>query len=378
MTDSLLSFEEIRPYYDHEVPAVLQRFIEKPSFFLMMGVLFPELKQEDIIKDLQQIKTVEEFQAGYIHETIVRIVGMSCQELTISGLDKLNKGDSYLFLSNHRDIILDSAFLNVKLHEEGFGTSRIAIGDNLMVSNLITDLMKINKSFIVHRSVPRQELMAHSERLSKYIRFSIHEEHSSVWLAQRSGRTKDGLDLTSPAILKMLNIANGEDMVQGFKGLNIVPMSISYEYEPCDSLKVEERYHKLKDLPYEKDDKVAMVTGIRAPKGRVHLALGEPMKESIAALPAEKRKNDWLKNLGELIDQQIHALYNLWPTNYIASDLLSGSNEHESKYTADEKQSFLTIMEERLADIKGEAEALRQLYLEMYAAMVGAKLAPAG
>jgi len=373
MSDFVLSFDEIRPYYNHEVQEVFQRLLEKPSFFLMMGVLFPELSKEQIMEDISSLRSVEEFQAGYIHETLNRILSLSSKGLSIDGLQNLNPHTPYLFLSNHRDIILDSAFLNVKLHDEGFPTTRIAIGDNLMVSRLITDLMKVNKAFIVHRSVPRQEIMAYSERLSRYIRHSIQEEKSSIWLAQRSGRTKNGKDETATSILKMLAMSGKADRVHSFQELNILPMAISYELEPCDALKAEETYHHQHDIPYDKDDKLAMLTGIRAPKGRIHIQVGQPLKEKLKGLPQTDNKNEWYKALTQLIDREIQGLYKLWPTNYLACDLLQGRRIYANRYSEEERKIFVNTMHERLASVKGDKEELKRLYLNIYAGMVEVK-----
>lgn len=373
MTDFVLSFDEIRPYYDHEVQEVFLRLIEKPSFFIMMGVLFPELSKDQIIADLKKIRKVEEFQAGYIHQTLYRILAMSSKGIDFQGVEHLKPEIPYLFLSNHRDIILDSAFFNVKLKDSGFPTTRIAIGDNLMVSNLITDLMKVNKAFIVHRSVPRNQVIAYSERLSRYIRHSILNEKSSIWMAQRGGRTKDGVDLTSPAILKMLQISGSTDRVESFKELNITPFAISYEYEPCDALKAEETYHRDFDLPYEKDDKKSMLTGIRSQKGRIHLEVGVPINEKLDQIPSIENKNDWFKEVGLLMDREIQRLYKLWPTNYVAYDLLNGVDTFSDRYTTEEKGEFEDLMGERLSKVQGDPIELKRRFLQIYAGMVAIK-----
>ncbi|MCI4666622.1 MAG: 1-acyl-sn-glycerol-3-phosphate acyltransferase [Bacteroidia bacterium] len=373
MTDFVLSFDDIRPYYDYEVQEVFQRLIEKPSFFIMMGVLFPELTKSQIIEDLKNITRVEQFQAGYIHETLLRILAMSSKGFEVQGIENLKPDQAYLFISNHRDIILDSAFFNVALHDAGLNTTRIAIGDNLMVSNLITDLMKINKAFIVHRSVPRNQLMAYSERLSRYMRHSIINENSSIWIAQRSGRTKDGKDQTHPAVLKMLQISGTEDKVASFKELNIVPLAISYEFEPCDALKAEETHHKAHKLPYTKDDKRAMLSGIRSSKGRIKISIGRPLDDKLDSLPSLDNKNDWIKELAKLIDQEIHQLYTLWPSNYIAYDLLHQKDIFASKYTEEEKQSFIELMKKRLSKVNGDPSDLKKRFLGIYAGMVEVK-----
>ena len=370
MEEHALTFEDIRPYHDEEVHAVLQRITQKPSFFQLIRYLFPQMRREDIIEGFRHIHSTRAFQALYIHSAIRSIVAHSTEGLSYTGIRELDKTRPHLFLSNHRDIILDSAFLNILLFEHGYETSQIAIGDNLMVSGLVTDLMKLNKSFIVHRSAPRHLMLAYSQRLSRYIRHLIQEKGASVWLAQRNGRTKDGRDQTAPALLKMLALSGPDDLATAFGALHIVPMAVSYEYEPCDGLKAEELVHQDLGLPYEKDDKQAIIQGIRAPKGRVHLAVGEPLHLAPGSLGTDR--NAACRQLAAQIDEAIAALYHRWPTHYIAADLRDDCTRHQAHYTPEARAQFLAYLDQRAQGLRGDPERLRRKLIEIYAGMVPA------
>ncbi len=367
MSDTHLSFDEIRPYFDSEVPGVLGQLSQKPSFFALMNYLFPTQSREEIIQRFSRITGVEQFQTEIIQHAIWRMVEESADEITHEGLGQLEEGVCYLFLSNHRDIILDSAILNVLLKKRGRPTTKIAIGDNLLVSSLVTDLMKLNKSFIVHRDVSRQDMLPFSKRLSSYIRKQIVSGDDSVWIAHRNGRAKDGNDVTNTGLLKMLNFSASSDPSQGFKELNIIPMSISYEYDPCDGLKAEELYHANKGLPYTKDDKVGMVTGIRGEKGRIHLTLGDHVSTWIDKVTPNPNFNLWLRSMANALDNEIHKNYKLWPSNFIALDELNGNTNHSNQYSEEDKANFFAHLESALSDRAGEKEGLRKQFLKIYA-----------
>ncbi|MCB0843984.1 MAG: 1-acyl-sn-glycerol-3-phosphate acyltransferase [Bacteroidetes bacterium] len=368
-------FDEIRPYHNHEVNEVLTKLTEKPSFYALMAYFFPHLSGEAIAEKFINIKNTHEFQEQIISHAIKRILRESTDRVTISGLENIKKGEAYLFLSNHRDIILDSAILNIVLFDMGFGTTRIAIGDNLMVSGLVTDLMKLNKSFVVHRNVPRNQLYEYSERLSAYIRMSIGEK-SSIWLAQKSGRTKDGNDQTSSALMKMLSLSGGDDFKAGFKALNIVPMTLSYEFEPCDNLKAEELLCEEAGLDFIKDDKMSMIRGIREPKGRVHLSIGKPINPQLSQFDHITNRNEFIRHLVELLDQEIHQLYRLWPSNYIAHDLLNQRRDYTGYYSQEEKEQFRNYLRQRMRGLKSHPQKLYQKLLSIYAWPVMNKVNP--
>lgn len=370
--DNPLDFEAIRPYEDEEVPAVLQAISERSMFGPLMSYLYPDVPLEEIAARLRQVHTVEEFQHTYISRAMQSIVRDSITELTEEGLAELDPKQGYLFLSNHRDIILDSGLLNLLRYQLGHPTTYIAIGDNLMITPMVTDLMKLNKSFVVHRTPPRAEMYAYSDRLSRYIRALITQGHS-VWLAQRNGRTKDGRDQTQPALLKMLSISAStqHDRSEAMLALNLVPMAISYEYEPCDYLKAEEMVRRATGQPYRKNDRDAIIRGIREPKGRVHVAVGKPLQpQDLAPLASLANRNDWLRELGQLIDQHIHRLYRRWPLQYAACDLLHGGDAWADHYHLQTREAFVAYVEQRIADLPDNKEALRQVMYQIYAGMI--------
>jgi 1-acyl-sn-glycerol-3-phosphate acyltransferase len=369
MTDSTpsLSIDEIRPYHDAEVPAVLHRISHKASFFHLMGHLVPEFDRAALLEALSGTRSVAEFQARMIHRAMRGILAETASGLTVSGTEALDAASPRLFIANHRDIILDSAILNVILHEHGLPTSRIAIGDNLMVSQLVTDLMRLNKSFIVHRTAPIHLMQAYAQRLSRYIRESIRTDGQSVWLAQRSGRTKDGRDETHTGLLKMLSLSGPPLLCQGFAELHVTPVVISYEYEPCDMLKAEELVHQSEQLPYTKDDKLSMIRGIRDPKGRIHLGIGNAVELPPEPDAKAASRNAWLRELAARIDREIRRQYRLWPTHFAAWDLLHGSSQFAGRYTAAERAAFEAHVEARLLEVKGSRYLLRRQLLEIYA-----------
>ncbi|MEL6591771.1 MAG: glycerol acyltransferase [Bacteroidota bacterium] len=360
-------FEEIRPYTDEEVPAVMQRLTQKTSLFVMMGVFFPELSPEEIQQQFAEVNSTAELQEQYIGEAIRRMISASAGQLSVQGLDHLSPDQTHLFIGTHRDIILDPGIFNEHRHRRKLPTTLIAIGDNLLVSSLVTDLMKLNKSFIVHRSLPRNLLIPYSQRLSNYIRTSM-QQGESIWIAQRSGRTKDGNDETQTALLKMLAMSGADDLVESFLALNIIPMAISYEYEPCDMLKAAEIVTTRNGQVYDKSDKMAIIRGIRDYKGRIHMAVGKPLSRAdYESLGDPASRNAWYRNFKQLLDDRIQSLYQLWPTHFIAADVLSETSRYANHYTPSEKDAFLQHMHKRLAEVEGPKDQLEAQFLAMYA-----------
>lgn len=365
--DPSFDFEPIRPYRDDEVQAVLVRLSEKPSFLLLMQHLFPDQSPEKISEEVKHLHSTHDFQAKYIHDAIRGIVSNSTDGLSYEGFDQLDDASPCLFLSNHRDIILDSALLNILLFECRLKTSQVAIGDNLTVSPLVTDLMKLNKSFIVHRSPAPSQLRAYALRLSHYVRHMLSSRTASVWLAQRNGRAKDGHDQTQTSLLKMLCMSSDLPFPEALAALHIRPMVISYEYEPCLGLKAEELVHQALELPYTKDDKTAMIQGIRSPKGRVHLAIGPLLADELRVIPTNVSRKTQIQAAADLIDQHIYQLYRCWPTHYIAADLLEGTRQRAAHYTAAEEAAFAAHIATEQKDLKGPPQALTQQMIEIYA-----------
>ncbi len=360
-----LDFESIRPYQDHEIPQVFERLKKETTFLALIEFLYPELPTARFIDMLMQIKTIRQFQQDIIRPYVKQVISKTTHGVTSEGLQGLDPGKSYLYISNHRDIVLDPAILNVILFENGFDTTEIAIGDNLLIFPWITDLVKLNRTFIVNRNLPVRQIMESSIRLSSYIRHTITETGNSIWIAQREGRSKDGNDRTQLSLLKMLNISGESTISDNFKELSIVPVSISYEYDPCDYLKARAFQHKRDNPDFVKtkeDDLKHMGTGLRGRKGRVHYVFGEPLNHELDILT----KNDDLNLLADIIDRHVHDNFHLWPGHLVAWDMLHNSTHYSHRYTKKEKEVFVSYLEEHLSRIEGDMDFLKKTMLEMY------------
>jgi glycerol-3-phosphate O-acyltransferase len=320
-------------------------------------------------KALSTIHTVKDLQYNFVYHLIEDLIlKPSTDGISSSGIENLDKSKSYLFISNHRDIILDSALLNYLIVLEGMNTTEIAIGNNLLIEKWIEIAVKLNRAFVVRRNLPVRELLTASKKLSEYIRRTITQKNNSVWIAQREGRTKDGFDKTQTALLKMLNLSNINEFSQGFKELQIVPISISYEIEPCGPSKVAELYKKSTE-GFEKtpeDDLRSMGHGLINPKGRVHFSFGKPITEEIELFAQETTIGEQIEKLADHIDQQIYRNFKLWPNNYIAEDLLNNSQQNRDFYTEEQYRKFVNILENAVSEIDGTPDTIRSMFLKMY------------
>ncbi|MCG8579796.1 MAG: 1-acyl-sn-glycerol-3-phosphate acyltransferase [Bacteroidales bacterium] len=364
-----LNFDSIRPYNDEEIHEVFERLINEVNFLELIKFLYPNFSTEQFLNKLLSIQSIREFQTEVIYPYVKEVLRTTTKGITHSGMDKLDPNGHYLFISNHRDIVLDSAILNILRVENGFNTTEIAIGDNLLIYPWITDLVKLNRSFIVQRNLPVRQMMESTKRLSTYIRQTLTERNQSIWIAQREGRSKDGDDRTQVSLLKMLNMSGNGDFIKNFEEINIVPLSISYEYDPCDYLKALEFQMKRDNPDYKKsqaDDLKHMGAGLRGRKGRVHFGFGTPIKTELNELKS-LAKNDQLQGLAEIIDNQIHNNYKFFPGNFIADDLFTNHTRHINKYTDEDKSTFLAYLDEHISRIEGDKEFLHSCLLEMYA-----------
>ena len=367
-------FESIRPYEDCEIQSVVNQLKSEESFLVLLKFLYPGVAPDVILDRVSKLTSIRQFQQEVISSYVRGVISSTSQGVTIEGLDGLIPDKSYLFISNHRDIILDPAILNVLLIENGFNTTEIAIGDNLLIYKWITDLVKLNRTFIVKRNLPVKQMLESSSILSNYIRYTLTGKGNSIWIAQREGRSKDGNDRTQVSLLKMMNMSGKNSLVQNFGELNIVPVSISYEYDPCDYLKSEEFLMKKKDSEHHKtkdDDLKHMGTGLRGRKGRIHFSFGQPITDELSTIEHLTVKNDQFTALAELIDKHVHLNYHLWPSNYISWDLLNNSDEYQSFYNKEQKESFLEYINEHESRCKltdeDDKKFMRTCMLEMYA-----------
>ncbi len=373
---SMHNFDEIRPYRNEEFCEVIARLLEDPQFNEVL-LKISNNKVDDLERmkaGLRATKTIEDFQSRFIVPLINNFMSVSSKGLSMTGLDELDKNQRYLFISNHRDIILDSALLNVEMHASGFSPTEIAIGSNLLIFPWINDLVRINRSFIVKRNIPVKEMLTASKLLSHYIRHMITRGTDSIWIAQREGRAKDGNDITQPGLLKMLNMSNSAGFYDGFRELKIVPMAISYEIEPCGNEKVAELKMRESDPNFQKtakDDLINMVSGLKNQKGRIHIQFGQPIAEDVLHRIAEEHSmNERLRLLAEQIDIEIYKSYKLFPGNYIAYNLYFKTSKYSNKYNESEKEAFLELTHQRLKLVNEDIEDSMILWLKMYATPV--------
>lgn len=371
------NFDELRPYYDSEAEDAMKRIAYDPTYHTAMAYLYPGMTQQEMIDKALNTKSPYEFQVGYMHHAIWTMVNGTSAGLTYSGIEQLDKNKSYLYIANHRDILLDSAILQIILDKEGFSTTEITFGSNLMEKGFITDFGKMNRMFAVKREGTAKELYDISRHLSAYLRHTIIDKKISVWIAQRNGRTKDGHDLTQTGLLKMLHMSGTKDFEKSFSELNIVPLSISYEYEPCDVLKVQENYFSQLHSKYVKaegEDLNSILTGIKQPKGKIHLAFGKPIQDELKETNNIQNENKKIEFLTSVIDKQIYENYKLNPVNYIACDLLKETSVFEKNYSTTEKENFVAYMEKQISTLEGERDVLRNLFLKLYATPLFNKL----
>lgn len=369
-----MSTNEIRfsLYEDNEVKSAIQELFGYQSFLDGMKAFLPEQLYQRIIEAKGHVESIFDFQKYIVHPFLKLIEKISISKLTVSGLSDLSSNKKYLFISNHRDIVLDSAFLNMVLFENGLQTSQIAIGDNLMMHRISELLFRINKSFVVKRTGTPRELYQFSLQLSKYIKNTIISNQDSIWIAQREGRTKDGNDRTQLGLLNMLSMSDeGQSMRTHFEALNIVPVAISYEFDPCAWLKTEEYLLKLEDPDYKKPfqkDVEHMITGLKGEKGNVHFHFGKPLKEELQIFDSISGTKKQLENLAAIIDKHIHLNYKLHPINYTAFDLLHENRSFPDRYTSEEFEKYRRYFDQLLKPLSPEKyPAGRKYLLEMYA-----------
>ena len=371
------AYNDIRPYRDHEVNDVVNRLLDSPTSDLLIQTVFPELPVDLVKSQMRNINTLSDFQGKVIYQALLGVLSNSSSGVTKSGMENLDPNQAYLFISNHRDIILDPSILNLVIYEMGFETAEVAIGDNLLETPWVKDLARLNKSFIVKRNLSVRELILASKNLSNYIFETLINNNNSVWIAQREGRAKDGNDRTQPGLLTMLGMSSKGSLKEHFANLNIVPISISYEHDPCDDDKARSLYALKFFGGYTKEaneDNLAMRKGILGYKGEIHIHFGKPMKDEINMLADDLHKNELIQQIGLLIDQQIIGNYHIQKSNLIAYDLLSGSDEKNDDYSLEDRKKFAADIEQKIANMDGDPAELRSIFLNMYARPYQSKL----
>ena len=373
----LTEFESISPYTDEQASEALGKLADHPAVAQASRYFFPEESPDFLKNVLKQIKTIDQFQVLVMQRFVRWVLEHTAKNFSYDGISNIDPNKKFLALSNHRDIIMDPAITQLVLHTNGIPMTEIAVGDNLITNEAIEYLIRSNRMIKVVRGISARELYLSSQLLSKYIRLNITEQRSSIWLAQRQGRTKNGYDVTEQGLLKMLDMSGTGDFQSNFEALNIIPMSISYEYEPCDILKARETVisRKHKYVKAEGEDFNSIMVGIMQPKGNVHLNIGKPLTSEEIAAAAQCDKNDRYQLIRHAVDIRVIEGYRLWKNNYIAYDILNHSFRYSEKYTAADVETFVAYMEKQLDTVEPtlNREDLRKHFLEIYANPVVSK-----
>ena len=370
-------FDDIRPYRDEEIPAAMHRIADNDLFPLLSSFAFPDRNVEDVRAEVRSISTVYDFQKQVMWYVNEQIVKRSMSSYTVSGIENLDPSGHYLFVSNHRDIILDPAITQVVLYQNGMQTTEIAVGSNLLSNPYVEALIRSNRMIKVIRGINARSLYLSSQLLSKYIRTCITSGKSSIWIAQREGRTKNGIDTTEQGLLKMLDMSGTKDFTSNFGELNIIPLSISYEYEPCDIMKAREQLisRTQKYVKAPKEDLISIMTGIQQQKGNIHLNIGEPLTHDEIQEASNCTKNDRYQAIRHAVDIRVIEGYKLWKTNYIAYDLLNHSYKYSRLYSPADVESFTSYIEQQLDKVEKSLNRsdLREILLGIYSNPVSEK-----
>lgn len=367
----LTEFESISPYTDAEAAEALSKLAEFPLLSHVSQQFFPEESPEFLKNILKQIKTIDEFQVLVMQKFVRWVIEHTARNFSYDGISNIDPQKRFLALSNHRDIILDPAITQLILYRNGIPMTEIAVGDNLITNQTIEWLIRSNRMIKVVRGISARELYLSSQLLSKYIRLNITEQRSSIWLAQRQGRTKNGYDITEQGLLKMLDMSGKADFKTNFEELNIIPMSISYEIEPCDVLKARELVisRKRKYVKAEGEDFKSIVTGIMQQKGDIHLNIGKPLTSEEIEQASLCDKNDRYQLIRHAVDLRVIEGYKLFKNNYIAYDIANHSFKYSHMYEKADLDQFVTYMEHQLDTVEPEVnrEDLRRIFIDIYA-----------
>lgn len=366
-------FDPIRPFEPDELPDVFDRLLQNEQFSSVLAYFYPDVPKEALAAKMHACKDNLDFQKTFCYGFLVQLLARLSKGCDID-IASLDTDSRYTFISNHRDIVLDSALLDKLLIDAGFNTTcEIAIGDNLLKLPWVKDLVRVNKSFIVERALSMREMLMASKRLSEYMHFVIAEKNDNVWIAQREGRAKDSNDRTQEAILKMMVMGGEGSIIDRLKQLHLVPLAISYEYDPCDYLKAAELQARRDNPCWQKgpmDDVTSMQTGIMGYKGHIHYQCADCIDSYLGTIPAGTPKTELFRLIADHIDRQIFAGYRLYPNNYVALDLLHGDSAHADHYTAEDKAQFEAYLKGQLdkIEMEGKDDAyLREQMLKMYA-----------
>lgn len=372
MSEELNEFTDISPYTDAEAVEALGKLADHPAVVEVSKAIFPDKEPEFLRKILKSVKSIDEFQILVMNKAVEWVLSTTAHNFSYDGIGNLKKiNGKFLAMSNHRDIILDPAITQVVLYRNAIPMTEIAVGSNLLTNKYIEYLIRSNRMIKVIRGINARQLYLSSQVLSKYIRECITSGRSSVWIAQREGRAKDGIDTTEQGLLKMLDMSGTADFTTNFEELNIVPLSISYEYEPCDILKARERLisRTQKYVKGSREDLISIMTGIEQQKGNIHLNIGSPLTHDEIEAASYCNKNDRYQAIRHAVDVRIIEGYRLWKTNYIGYDMVNHTFKYRDKYTPEDVAQFTDYVEHQLDKVEQSLcrADLRDIFLRIYA-----------
>lgn len=372
MSEELNEFTDISPYTDAEAVEALGKLADHPAVVEVSKAIFPDKEPEFLRKILKSVKSIDEFQILVMNKAVEWVLSTTAHNFSYDGIGNLKKiNGKFLAMSNHRDIILDPAITQVVLYRNAIPMTEIAVGSNLLTNKYIEYLIRSNRMIKVIRGINARQLYLSSQVLSKYIRDCITSGRSSIWIAQREGRAKDGIDTTEQGLLKMLDMSGTADFTTNFEELNIVPLSISYEYEPCDILKARERLisRTQKYVKGSREDLISIMTGIEQQKGNIHLNIGSPLTHDEIEAASCCNKNDRYQAIRHAVDVRIIEGYKLWKTNYIGYDMVNHTFKYRDKYTPEDVAQFTDYVEHQLDKVEQSLcrADLRDIFLRIYA-----------
>jgi hypothetical protein len=361
-------YDEFRPFNETEAKEAIYRVADNDRFYEIYKYFFPECKRSELSQRLLNFDSVYDFQKEIMQKILKQVIELTTDGFSFSGLENIDPSKNYVFISNHRDIVLDAGFFQSVLIDHGIETTEVTFGNNLMNDPLVYDIGKINKMFKVYRKGSPKELLRKTIQLSEYIHYTIFNKKRSVWIAQRGGRTKDGNDKTQSGIIKMLNSSGTDTLIENIKKLNIIPLTISYEFEPNDHLKVKELLNTTngKYIKTESEDIKSIIDGVIEHKGRVNLVIGKSINDELDRINTIQGRNKQITKIAEIIDNRIYRNYKFLPNNYIAYDILNNTDRYKASYTEKERTVFTGYMEGQLEKVGQEPEKAKELFLTIY------------
>lgn len=372
---SIEEFDDIRPYDDHQFRDRIAALVKEPGFEHAIRYIMPDIDYQKFVDNLLTVETQQDFQLKVMGPFLELLVARTTDGLSFDGKENYIPGVNCTYITNHRDIVLDASLLNLCFIRNGLPITQVAIGNNLLIYDWITDLVKLNRSFIVKRDTGVREALEAAKHLSGYIHHCVNELKESVWIAQREGRAKDSNDRTQESVVKMLSLAGGGDSRQNLMEINLTPVSISYEWDPNDFLKVREFLLRRRDPDFKKsqrDDLFSMETGLLGKKGRVHFHLGKSVNDELA-MDTDANRAQVVRHACDVLDRAIHCGYHIFPCNYIAYDLDEGGHEYAEFYNEEEEARFEKYISGQLKKVDvpditpEEYEFMRATIIKMYA-----------